>query len=159
MEVSRMIIILEGPDGAGKTTLATQLSLMTKYKVVHYSYPKNQEEADRMYINYISDLKKAGNIIIDRCWYSDMTYGPVMRGGATITYPEMFDLERIVARKGGMIIYCTDSKAALWQRVSRRGDDYVKSKEQFDAIWDNYEKLFSCPHMIPVMRYSFETIY
>lgn len=154
-----MILILEGPDGAGKTTLANKISLMTGWKIQHFSYPKNQDDIDKMYMMYVDAIKGAGNIIFDRCWYSDMTYGPVMRGAATITYPQMFDLERLVAKKGGMVVFCTDSKAALWQRISQRGDDYITSRDKFNEICDNYNGLFSCPHIIPVVKYDFEVFY
>ena len=39
-----MIIIIEGPDGSGKTTLANQLSKQAGYKVIHRVQPKTEEE-------------------------------------------------------------------------------------------------------------------
>ena len=39
-----MIIIIEGPDGSGKTTLANQLSKQTGYKIIHRVQPKSEEE-------------------------------------------------------------------------------------------------------------------
>lgn len=154
-----MVIILEGPDGGGKTTLATKLSLMTGYKVKHYSYPKDQDEADAMFLGYCDDFVGASNIIVDRCWYSDLAYGPVMRGRATITYPQMYELEKMIAKRGGIIIYCTDTKAALWQRISKRGDDFIHDREKFNTICDNYETLFGVPHILPVVKYNFNILY
>lgn len=154
-----MIYILEGPDGGGKTTLAEKLSAMTRIKITHFSYPKDEEEKARMLIMYQDLLKSASNAIIDRCWYSDMAYGPVMRGAATITYPQMYELERMAANKGAMIIYCTDSKTALWTRATHRGEDYMTSREQFNQVCDNYEELFRMPHLIPVVRYTIEYMF
>ena len=45
---SRMIIIIEGPDGAGKTTLAEQISRQTKYPIIHRTKPKNEEEKNQI---------------------------------------------------------------------------------------------------------------
>ena len=104
-------------------------------------------------------LKSTSNTIIDRCWYSDMAYGPVMRGAATITYPQMYELERMAANKGAMIIYCTDSKTALWTRATHRGEEYMTSREQFNQVCDNYEELFRMPHLIPVVRYTIECMF
>lgn len=154
-----MIYILEGPDGGGKTTLAEKLSAMTRIKITHFSYPRDEEEKARMLIMYQDLLKSTGNAIIDRCWYSDMAYGPVMRGAATITYPQMYELERMAANKGAMIIYCTDSKTALWTRATHRGEDYMTSREQFNQVCDNYEELFRMPHLIPVVRYTIEYMF
>ena len=154
-----MIYILEGPDGGGKTTLAERISLMARVKIAHFSYPKNDEELAQMFIMYQDFIKGNSNVILDRCWYSDMCYGPVMREGSTITYPQMYSLERMAANKGAMIIYCTDSKAALWSRATQRGEDYVTSREKFNSICDAYEELFSAPHLIPVMRYKIAAMY
>lgn len=154
-----MIYILEGPDGGGKTTLAEKLSAMTRIKIAHFSYPRDEEEKARMLIMYQDLLKSASNTIIDRCWYSDMAYGPVMRGAATITYPQMYELERMAANKGAMIIYCTDSKTALWTRATHRGEEYMTSREQFNQVCDNYEELFRMPHLIPVVRYTIECMF
>ena len=43
-----MIYILEGPDGGGKTTLAEKLSAMTRIKITHFSYPRDEEEKARL---------------------------------------------------------------------------------------------------------------
>jgi len=149
-----MIYILEGPDGGGKTTLAERLSSMTRTKIANFSYPKDDEETARMFIMYQDLIKGSSNIIIDRCWYSEMCYGPVMRAGSTITYPQMYQLERLAANKGAMIIYCTDTKAALWSRATSRGEEYMMSRDKFNAVCDAYEELFKAPHLIPVVRYN-----
>jgi len=149
-----MIYILEGPDGGGKTTLAERLSSMTRAKIAKFSYPKDDEETARVFIMYQDLIKGNSNIIIDRCWYSEMCYGPVMRAGSTITYPQMYQLERLAANKGAMIIYCTDTKAALWSRATSRGEEYMTSRDKFNAVCDAYEELFKAPHLIPVVRYN-----
>lgn len=154
-----MIYILEGPDGGGKTTLAEKLSAMTRIKITHFSYPKDEEEKARMFIMYQDLLKSGSNVIIDRCWYSEMCYGPVMRGASTITYPQMYELERMAANKGAMVIYCTDSKTALWTRTTHRGEDYMTSREKFNAVCDAYDELFKAPHLIPVVRYTIDSVF
>jgi thymidylate kinase len=154
-----MIYFLEGPDGGGKTTLAERLAAMTRLKITHFGYPKTEEDKAKMFVMYQDLIKSGANMIIDRCWYSDMCYGPVMRGAATITYPQMYALERLAASKGAMVIYCTDSKTALWTRATSRGEDYVTSREQFNKICDAYDELFKLPHLIPVVRYTIESVF
>ena len=48
-----MIIIIEGPDGSGKTTLAEKLSRQTKYPIIHRSQPKTDEEKKLMMGEYL----------------------------------------------------------------------------------------------------------
>ena len=40
-----MIIIIEGPDGSGKTTLAEKLSRQTKYPILHRTQPKSDRKS------------------------------------------------------------------------------------------------------------------
>ena len=154
-----MLYILEGPDGGGKTTLAERLSVMTKAKIKHFSYPETDEEKAAMFINYLNIVRRGGNVILDRCWYSDMCYGPILRGESNITYPQMYTLERHAAAKGAMVIYCTDQPAILWQRATARGEEYVTSRENFDKICKAYEELYRMPHLIPVVRYEIVSMY
>lgn len=151
-----MIFIIEGPDGSGKTTLANKIAQMTGYKVVHRTQPKTQEEKDEMMSDYLHFANTTRNVILDRCWYSEMVYGKVMRDESYIDYPEMYALEKALLRHGAMIIYCTGPKSVLWKRATERGEDYITSKEKFVEICDEYDAIMKCPHHIPVVRYEYE---
>lgn len=153
-----MIIIIEGIDGSGKTELAKQLSRQTKYPIIHRSNPKTEEEKQIMMGEYIQAIKNNKNVIFDRCWYSEMAYGPVMRDASVISYPQMYDLEKLLARNGALIIYCTGQANALWLRCQKRGEVYITSKDNFTEIYNNYENIFSSPHLIPVVRYEYEEV-
>ena len=149
-----MIIIIEGPDGADKTTLAEQISRQTKYPIIHRTKPKNEEEKKRMMGEYLQTIRSGKNMIFDRCWYSEMAYGPVMRDSSVISYPQMYELEEQLAKTGALIIYATGPKAALWQRCQKRGEEYITSRDNFNAIYDNYVQIMKVPHLIPVLQYE-----
>lgn len=154
-----MIIIIEGPDGAGKTTLANQLSRQTKYDIVHRSQPKTDDEKKHMMSEYVAAIKSSKNTILDRCWYSEMVYGPIMRDASVISYPEMYKLEKLLAKAGAIVIYATAPKAALWQRCQKRGEDYITSHATFCQICDAYEQLMTdVPHYIPVLKYEYKEV-
>jgi len=153
-----MIFIIEGPDGSGKSTLAEKLSKQTGYPVVHRSQPKTEEEKKRMMGQYLAAIDNGKNMIFDRCWYSEMVYGPVMRDASVISYPEMYLLEEKLAKNGAMIIYCTDKPKTLWRRATRRGEDYITDYETFERICTGFDVLMSVPHIIPVVKYDYKDL-
>jgi len=153
-----MIIIIEGPDGSGKTTLAQKLSKQTKYKIVHMSQPKTEDEKKQMLGQYLQIIRLNKNLIFDRCWYSEMAYGPVMRKESIISFIDMYVLEEALAKAGAIIIYATGSKAALWQHCQKRGEDYVTARDDFNAICDNFDSIMNVPHHIPVVRYEYKDL-
>ena len=153
-----MIIIIEGPDGSGKTTLAKQLSQQTGWSIVHRSQPKSEEEKAQMMQGYIDALKMGKNMIFDRCWYSEMAYGPTMRDESVISYPQMYALEALAAKHGALIIYCTDKPDTLWRRCQKRGEDYIIHKADFIDICEAFEEIMSVPHRIPVVKYGYQDL-
>jgi deoxyadenosine/deoxycytidine kinase len=150
-------IILEGPEAAGKSTLAKRMSSMYGYEVVHFSYPKTDLEKKNMFDMYQELVYANNGVIIDRCWYSEMVYGPIVRDGSNITLPQMYELEKmIISQGGGMVIHCTAPIAKLWERFKRRGDDYIRQDfETLLLLKKQYETLMhKVPHVLPVMRYE-----
>lgn len=153
-----MIIIVEGIDGSGKTSLARQLAIQNGYNIIRKSQPKTEEERKGMLGEYIQLIKSSKNVIFDRCWYSEMAYGPVMRNASAISYPDMYALERQVAKVGGLIIYCTGPEAGLWLRCQKRGEDYVTSRDAFKTIYNNFNDIMRSPHLVPVVRYEYKDV-
>lgn len=153
-----MIIIIEGPDGSGKTTLAENLSKQTGYPVVHRSQPKSEEEKRQMYQSYVDIIDTGKNVIFDRCWYSEMVYGPVMRDASVITYPAMYAIEQKLAKHGALIIYCTDKPKTLWRRATSRGEDYILDYDTFELICTGFDILMRVPHLVPVVKYGYEDL-
>lgn len=137
-----MIYIIEGPDGAGKTTYAEFLSSVTGFPVRHFSNPKSEQEKAKMFDMYVEALEKNDNVIFDRSWISDMVYGPVLRGGATITPDQANMLGNMLAGKGGKVIYCTSDLRTLLERAYSRGEELIKP-HQFVDIVNGYQMVFS----------------
>jgi thymidylate kinase len=153
--------ILEGPDGAGKSNLALQLQNTTGHAIVRLRQPTEDELLGKVMFNdYKKLIKQYRNAIFDRSWYSEMVYGPVMRKGSVITYPDMFELERTIATSGGgIIIHCTAAPAKLWKRCKAKREDYITTEELLKQIVDDYEQLMGTPHILPVVRYEYKDVY
>ena len=154
-----MFIIIEGPDGAGKTMLANKLRDQTGYMLLHRSQPKTEEDKIKMMDEYLQVLKSGKNCIMDRSWYSEMVYGPVMRGVSIISYPQMYTLEKQLAHAGGLIIHCTGSLQTLWKRCITRGEDYIVDKDTLAKICNGFETVMNeVPHLVPVVTYEYKDV-
>lgn len=141
-----MNIIIEGPDGAGKSTLANQLADILNLEIVHFVAPTDDSSQFDMYRNFMFNAK---NIILDRAWYSDMVYGPIYRGKAEITLELMRELER--GSEDTILIYCTGSRQAMWDEATQRGETYVKTYTEFEKICSKYDEIMlRYHHKIPV---------
>ncbi|MNB67577.1 SPBc2 prophage-derived uncharacterized protein YorR [compost metagenome] len=151
-----MKIILEGPDGAGKSTLASVIATMTGFPIQHRSKPETEEEKQLMYCEYGELCHNYDNLIIDRCWYSEMIYGKVMRDQAYLDANQMLYFEEGIANfGGGIIIHCTDKVETLWERLQSRGEDYITDFHKLADITLHYEMLMHQErHILPVVRYA-----
>lgn len=152
---NNMVIIIEGPDGTGKSTLAERVSKQTGWPVEHRSKPSSDEEKARMMSEYETIATSNNNVILDRCWYSEMTYGKVMRDQACICEGQMLKLESDLAQNGGaIIIYCPGTDDTF-KACQERGEDYITSHEKYKEICAEYENIMNMPHHIPVVRYAY----
>lgn len=153
-----MIIIIEGPDGSGKTTLANKIKEQTGYMLLHRSH-QTDANPESLFDEYAQVIKAGKNCIMDRGWYSEMAYGPVMRGTSIISYPQMYELERLLAKNGALLIHCTAPEQTLWKRCLKRGEDYVTKREAFHKICNGFDALmYDVPHYIPVLTYEYKDL-
>lgn len=152
-----MIFVIEGPDGSGKSTLARQIANSTGFKIIHKEQPKTEEEMQSMLQEYIDILKSGKNCILDRSWYSEMVYGPIIRGASHISYPDMYRLETILSRKGALVVYCGAPTNVLWERCKARGETFITQKETLHRISEAFEELMQgVPHKVPVVYYEYK---
>lgn len=150
-------IIVEGPDGAGKTTFINQLLISHPRALYqHFGAPANEEEADnhwRVYAKFIKGAEHEHTVILDRAWYSDQVYGPVMRGRFELDHSKQTALELLIkACGGGVIIYLTAPTPVLWKRCIERGETYIPDEDTLDKIKVRYEEVMKRPLYLPVLR-------
>lgn len=154
-----MIIIVEGPDGAGKTTVIEKLLKShpgSSYR--HFSYPETDEEAFNYYQTYAQAIKETDPTrvtLFDRSWYSDLIYGPIFRNRQEMSFlhAEMLDA-LVITHGGGFIIYCTAPLNILWARCKKRGESFIKNIAQLEKISDDYRSILSTKCTLPVIRFD-----
>lgn len=148
-----MIVVIEGADGTGKSTLANSLARYFNAKVIHRTHITDQPKSElySIYENLIMEHKDH-NVILDRAWYSEMAYGPVFRDKSHISIEQMHDLEKLIHLVGGFIIYCHNNDS--YKLSQTRGEDYVENEEQHIKVCEAYEQLFhGYEHKVEVLEY------
>lgn len=140
-----MIVVLEGPDGAGKTTLAHKLLDKweglggTKYvhHVANESLPVRVEREVADEFIYGSGMLT----VFDRWWPSDYIYPQIEgRPRSLKTHPEYSDAWRDIGLRiseRGVFVLVTEDPETL---VSRRENSTFRESE---TILDKYEELFT----------------
>lgn len=152
-----MIIILEGPDGGGKSTIAEALrqsvyprtpSGMATHMVHHGPYPGIQKG---LALRYLASLRRRHHdnqktvVIMDRSWLSEPVYGAALRGGQDrIGVAQRRMLERIALKCGAMVVLCRppwEVVKTTWER--RKGVELVKEERWLREVYDGYAKVRS----------------
>jgi len=128
------IIIIDGPDAVGKTTLAKELMKRvpnTKYLHLIYRWK------DKIFDYHTAAMKLAGkwamkhNVIIDRWWPTEACYASVYRNTSAWPLQGRFH-ERVALKYGAIYILCLpdDHTIARHSRLKKERD------EMYDDISD-----------------------
>lgn len=141
------VFLLEGPDGAGKTTTAKQLADMFGGQVVHFSQPTTNSawiEYGRPVMTAYNQAQRDGYeaLIIDRLHISEYIYGPIFRGRVLGKRVEYRAIEQLLDMFGTTRLYISPGWKTIQRRFQERGDDFVNLHQNLQ-IHRAYLKLLS----------------
>lgn len=134
------VIILEGPDGAGKTTLAKEMQEQEGFHYFRCGVPEPGARLLEFYSGMILNaLSTNSNVVIDRCFVGETIYGPVMRNKSLLE-PEDFQILIQLCRKFDVLhVFCMPSyEVILSNWTSRRSAEYVDGERKLHAIYQGY---------------------
>jgi thymidylate kinase len=141
----RGIVILEGCDGTGKTTLAKYLCEKFDGHYIHntYRWPTKMPLYHTAALHRAIKLAEEKLVVIDRLWMSEAIYAAVYRNGSP--WPQMGRIiDRVVMKHAGLYILCDvpeNHKASFeklkQQRVEMYDDVTEVGKRFTDLIWGN----------------------
>lgn len=114
-----MPIIIEGPDGAGKSTLAKSLADRLDMNILKMTANGGQSVA-----GYLQKLACDG-VIIDRCWVSEQIYSDLFGRKPRIDNDGAEALTGLCGRVGIPIIVLLPPLHVVIGRLNARGDEYA----------------------------------
>lgn len=130
-----MIVILEGPDLVGKTTIARRYE-QQGYTYHHLTEPGGRS-ADSMYLEPLAEL--TGNHVFDRFYPSEIIYGPVLRGHCDLSPEQVWRIEDELSALGAKRFIVHATWPEIETRYHERGEDLV-DLDQLREIYDRYQE-------------------
>lgn len=141
------IIVLEGGDGCGKTTLAERLCDYVGAHYMHLTY----RFKDRMNCYHGGALKMAllraehQPVVIDRWWPSELAYANAYRGGSK--WPLMYrHLHRVALRHGVSYVMCLPEDRDHYLKHFNRlkGEREEMYDEGMDRVYAQFKNIRTC---------------
>lgn len=157
------MIIVEGPDGTGKTTIAKALCRIFQYHYVKspgtIPFGNATAKTERMF--WFKTMCKFEHVVMDRCYYiSEPIYGPLFRERSSADEFETVGfLGEFTSHPGNLIVFCNefyghkeDHKNSehihlseeeardIEEQATERRDEVVKA---YDDFIDNYSPYFA----------------
>ena len=156
IKTSGSVTIFEGVDGSGKSTIARFFAQVVGARYVHCG-PFGSVHDWKLASLYVEAMMPAilgyQDVVLDRCWISEVPYGRVFRGGLDRIKHQRRLLERLA--------YRCRTKVFLMDRpfedirgtfASRRPMEMLGSFEQLRGVYDWYDQAAGKITQLPVER-------
>jgi DNA polymerase III delta prime subunit len=138
------IVILEGPDGAGKTTLAHELATELKADI-HHEGPPERSDLLQYYAHLVDEAFRLGkDLIFDRLHLGELVYGPILRsqdqlGGKV----GLLLFSRLIRSYDVKVVYCLPPYNVCIDAWAEKHDIVVRDHRIFTRVYDKYATLIS----------------
>jgi hypothetical protein len=139
------LIIFEGPDGSGKTTLIGRIVKNCSGgtpRVTHHGAYLGVEDVEHIYAENLSHARDNAHQLhlMDRSWIAEPVYGLAMRGGVCrVSDKQRQWLEMTALGVGATVVLCLppfETCRKAW--IGRLDREYPQKEAQLRAVWDGY---------------------
>lgn len=143
-----MIIILEGCDKTGKTTLAKEICSRLGYEYIKISNP--EYDAYQEYITHLNNTN--GPTLFDRFHLGELVYGPIFRNKNDLAGYKFSNIEKVLKGKGTKIIYTYNNVDWIKNKFIEDKETFV-SENQIEDIIKAYNNVLYKTEL-PVIKYK-----
>lgn len=137
------VTIFEGPDGAGKSTIAEEYAKRTGARYFHHGPYKRLgwPGLSRMFVeSMMPALLGHEDVVLDRCWVSEPIYADAFRQGKDrVGMARSRQLDRLAMRCGAVIVKCLPPWAHVKSSFTgRQADEYLDNEQQLLRVYGDY---------------------
>jgi thymidylate kinase len=132
-------LIIDGPDGAGKTTLAKRHALIAGMEYHHEGPPP----PEGVFEHYLRQVQRRRLTVFDRSFLGEQVYGPILRGGSALTVPQFNEL-LYEAKMGARIVVCLPPLEVAfrnWLSRAVNGAELIRREETFRLTYEAWRRL------------------
>lgn len=143
------VVILEGIDGAGKSTLAESLAATFNAVIFPVGAPNNAQRAFAEYYHHLERTKMYPRVIFDRFHWGSFVYGHLFREGCDLLPFEWYHLENLLMNRRAMVFHVAPEPQWAIENLNKR--DTLSEYEDSDkvrrasALFDEVRRLSSLP--------------
>ena len=152
-----MLIVIEGCDGVGKTTLVEMLvealaNSESSLVVEHRGVPERSVHDE--YVGSIDHYQagQGADVVCDRWHWGELVYGPLYRGKSLLGRPGRKIVDDALITRGAIIVYMTQDRDTLYERLYREeGRETYLRREDVADVLQRYEAV-AAESAVPVVE-------
>lgn len=154
-------VILEGPDGAGKTTLAQAICARFRMEYHHEGPPPREGALVDHYEKLL--LHSATDTVFDRLYLGELVYGPLLRNHSRLSHADVHRLTMITLN-GGIPIFVCLPPLETCLATNRYKNELIKDQDKLKRAYAAWQELvhkfcrptldytlISKPHMMSIV--------
>jgi thymidylate synthase len=135
--MSSSLVIVEGSDGAGKSTLISRLPKDEKHDIVAFRKPTE----DFNILVYFQTALTRGNIILDRFYYSEYVYSKVLNRESKLSNWDIKVIEELLNYRKAGYVFMDTAPEICYERLDEE-DFAFFDFEQIKEICQVYRMMF-----------------
>jgi len=152
------MLIIEGPDLVGKTTLALKLQAelaARRYRHVYAHFTRLPVAFDK-YWDYLPFIQR--NVVQDRFYMSRIVYGRVFRNQELCTKLELRMLDGRISEVGGMTVVVTADDNFIRQQYAKKDRDEMYKLDGILKVNHEYARIIENDEMQYDIRINVEDV-